>query len=243
MAEERKDKENPVDVPTNPFENLQKTMLALQKLVEPLVEWQNRINEMMKPYTTLVTTIQKQLEPFNKIGETFAKYLEQLKQNFIDIISVIEPPETYDPSKVKLHDGIDKMILSMVVFADDMDKHAFCYLKERMLIGINAHFEGNYHLSLFCIFSAIDGMLSWFYVQNHKGMPIPDINQKLKEFFDAYTFEHIVGKKEIRPKFEDFFRHRNEIMHGGENSHFDKNLSTAALLFLGIVYSSLTAKE
>jgi len=44
-------------------------------------------------------------------------------------------------------------------------------------------------------------------------------------------------------KFENFFKHRNEIMHGGENSHFDKNLSTIALLFLGIVYSSLTAKN
>ena len=229
--------------PPDPFENLRRTMLALQKMTKPIIEWQNKMNETMKPYVTLVTAIQKQLEPFQKMGEILAKYAKQLKQNFIDIISVIEPPETYDPSKVQLHEGIDKMVLNMVVFADDMDKHAFCYLKERMLIGINAHFEGNYHLSLFCIFSAIDGMLSWFYEQNHREMPIPDINQKLKIFFETYDFEHIIGKKELRPKFKDFFRHRNEIMHGGENSHFDKNLSTAALLFLGIVYSSLTAKN
>jgi len=156
MTEEKKEKENLDNLSTDPFENMRETMLAIQKLSKPFVEWQNRINEMMKPYLHLVSALQKQLEPFNKMGETLVKYLEQLKQNFIDVISVIEPPETYDSSKITLHDGIDKMILSMVVFADDMDKHAFCYLKERMLIGINAHFEGNYHLSLFCIFSAID---------------------------------------------------------------------------------------
>ena len=51
-----------------------------------------------------------------------------------------------------------------------------------------------------------------------------------------------IGKNEIRPKFDAFIKHRNEIMHGGKNSYFDKNLSSAALFFLGIVYSSLGDK-
>ncbi len=246
-------------------------MLAFQKMAKPIVEWQNKMNDTMKPYLTLATEIQKQLEPLQKqmdsfqkhmeplqkqmdsfqkhmeplqkLGNIIAQYVEQIKQNFSEAISIIEPPELYESTKIILHDGIHKMALGMVVFADDMKKHEFCYLQERMLIGIDAHLKENYHLSLFCIFSAIDGMLTWFYFKKHSKTSFPSSDKKLEEFFKVYNFEHIIGKKEIKPKFENFFKHRNEIMHGGKHSHFDKNLSTTALLFLGIVYSSLTAEK
>ena len=244
-------------VPKDPFENLRKTMLALREASKPIIEIQNKMSETMKPLVQLSKTIQKQMEPFQKQMEYFHKQMEplqklgnlitehvkQLKLNFSEAISIIEPPEVYDPSKTELHDGIHKMALDMVVFADDMGKHEFCYLQERMLIGIDAHLNENYHLSLFCIFSAIDGMLTWFYFQKHPRIPYPNSDKKLEAFFEIYNFEHVIGEKEIRPKFENFFMHRNEIMHGGKNSHFDKNLSTTALLFLGLVYSSLTAKK
>lgn len=218
-------------------------MIQLQSLAQPIIDIQNQMAEALKPVVKLTTVIQEMMKPLGNIAKLMAQLSTQLKQNFIDTISIIEPPETYDSSKIQLHEGIHKMALNMVVFVDELDKHPFHYLKERMLLGINAHLEKNYVLSLFCIFSVIDGMLSWFYVQNHQGQKIPDINMKLTEFFGAYDFEHVVGKKEIRPKFEDFFKHRNEIMHGGEHSHFDENLSIAALLFLGIVYYSLTEKK
>jgi len=241
---------------SDPFENLRKTMLALHEASKPIIEFQSKMNETMKPLVQLSTAIQKQMEPFQKQMESFHKQMEplqklgnlitqhvkQLKLNFSEAISIIEPPEVYDPSKTQLHDGIHKMALDMVVFADDMGNYEFCYLQERMLIGINAHLNENYHLSLFCIFSAIGGMLTWHYSQNHSLTPYPNSDKKLEAFFEIYNFEHVIGEEEIRPKFENFFKHRNEIMHGGKNSHFDKNLSTIALLFLGIVYASLTAK-
>ena len=141
------------------------------------------MNKLMKPYLGFIEAIQKQLESLQKIGNILSQYYIQLKKNFSDAISIIEPPDIYDSSKVSLHNGVHKTALNMVVFVDEMDKHPFCYLKERMLIGIDAHLQENYHLSLFAIFSAIDGMLTWFYVENHPGMPIPNIDKKLKEFF------------------------------------------------------------
>lgn len=224
----------------DPFENLQKTMLALQQAAKPIIEIQKKMTETFKPLIQFTSQIQKQLEPLRKIQDLLVQYAKQLRENFVATISIIEPPESYQPDKTTLSEGAHNTALNMAIIVDEIDTHPFCYLKERMLIGINAHLQKNYHLSLFAIFSAIDGMLTWFYIQNHPKMPIPDINQKLNVFFETYDFEHVVGENEIRPKFENFFKHRNEIMHGGENSYFDKNLSTAALLFLGIVFSSLT---
>ena len=230
------------DATKDVYENIRNLMNVIEKSYEPVIKIQERLDEMMKPFATLQIRMQKLTEPIEKLSKLFEQYAIQLKKNFVDTISILDPPETYNPN-IELHSGIHKTAIGMVAFVDEMDNHPFYYLKERMLIGISAHLDGNYHLSLYALFSTIDGMLSWFYTQNHQGQKYPDINMKLKEFFEAYDFENIVGKKEIRPKFENFFRHRNEIMHGGENSHFDKNLSTAALLFLGIVYSSLTTKK
>lgn len=233
---------NLTDIPADASENMGKPILGLQKMHELVAELHNQIYEMIKPYAALTSEFQKQLEPLKKITDDFPKkYHERLQQNFRDIISTIEPPETYTPSEIKLRGRVNLTILGMVAFARDMDKRAFCHLKERMLIGINAHMKEDYHLSLFCIFSVIDGMLSWFYEQEHPGKQYC-MRQKLDKFFETYTFEHVIGKNEIRPKFDAFIKHRNEIMHGGKNSYFDKNLSSAALFFLGIVYSSLGDK-
>ena len=223
------------------FKNMNESVAKVQEISEPIAKLHNQIHEMIRPYATLMLKFQKRLKVFEKIAEDFSKYREQLQQNFREIISVIEPPEVYVPSKVKLRGRVNLTILGMISFANNMDEHAFCHLKERMLIGINAHMEGNYHLSLFCIFTVIDGMLSWFYKQDHQENHT-HMSKKLDKFFEVYAFEHTIGKNEMRPKFDVFVKHRNEIMHGGKNSHFDKNLSSAALFFLGIVYASLVDK-
>jgi len=65
----------------------------------------------MKPFVTLSSALQEYMKPFEKIAETFAKYIKQLKQNFVDAISIIEPPETYVPTKITLHEGIHQLAL------------------------------------------------------------------------------------------------------------------------------------
>ena len=40
--------------PTDPFENMRKAILALQAMAKPIMEWQTKMNESMKPYLTLV---------------------------------------------------------------------------------------------------------------------------------------------------------------------------------------------
>lgn len=234
------------DKPKNPFESLEKIMLDFQQTAKPIIEFHDALNESMKPYVTLAASIQKRLEvlskqfePYAKLVKTITEYVEQLRQNFRDVLSTLDPPETYDPSKIQLNENIDRMVLRMVYFAQDIETRPFGHLQERMLIGIDAHVQKNYHLSLFCIFSVIDGMLTWFYHENFHTPKHLSMDQKLKKLFDACGFEHVVQTKEIRSRFEIFVKHRNQIMHGDEHSHFDKNLSTAALLFLGIVYHSI----
>lgn len=240
------------DTHINSFENLRKSMLAFQKYLEliaepqrqmaetlkSVVEFQRQMDKMLKPYKDLISEIQEQSKSFKKIKEICVNYHERLRQNFIDIFSIIEDPKDYEPSKVKLRDEIQPMILCMVRFAYDMDNDDFGHLKERMLMGIEAHIREEYHLSLFCILSAIDGMLVWFYNQNCPGGKHPTTKEKLKVFFESYAFKHFVDADTAHLKFDHFFAHRHEIMHGGKNSHFDKNLSTAALFFLGITYVS-----
>ena len=79
--------------PEDPLENLRKAMLAMQAISKPIIEIQNRFEKAMKPLVTLTSAIQKYMEPFQKMGELFAKYIKQIRQNFIDAISIIDTPE------------------------------------------------------------------------------------------------------------------------------------------------------
>ena len=228
---------------SDPFISLRNLLLEFQNNSQSIIEINKKMNESMKPLIQLSIKIQKQIEPIQKLRNLIAEHVKQLKLDFSKAISNIEPPEIYDSSKYELHDRIHNIVLNMVLFADDMKNHEFYYLQERVLLGIDAHLNANYHTSLFCIFSAIDGMLTWHYFQNHSSNHYPNGDEKLKSFFEIYRFEHLIGGKKIKPKFKIFLMHRNEIMHGGKNSHFDKNLSTLALLFLGLVYASLNTKK
>ena len=222
---------------STPFAELQKVMLEYQKITKQIIEWQNNSKQTFRSPVRLVERIYKQVKLIKNLS---SEYVKQRRQNFSDAILIIEPPETYASTNAQLPDGIDRMVLNMVLCGDEMDRSPFPYLKERMLEGINAHVNGNYLISLFCIFSAIDGMLTWFYTQHKPGNKRPNIKKKLNIFFQKYEFGCIIAEQKIRPKFESFFKHRNEVMHGDKNSHFDKNLSTVALLFFIIVFISIT---
>ena len=155
-------------------------MLGYQKIAKPIIEWQNNLKQTFGPHVKLVERIHKQVKLIKNLS---SKYVKQLRQNFSDAISIIEPPETYASTNVQLPDEIDRMALNMVLCGDEMDRSPFLHLKETTLMGVNAHVDGNYHLSLFCIFSAIDGMLTWFYAQHKPGDERPDIKKKLNIFF------------------------------------------------------------
>ena len=49
--------------PSDPFASLRNLMLAFQKASQPIIEINNRMNEVMKPLIQLSATIQKQMEP------------------------------------------------------------------------------------------------------------------------------------------------------------------------------------
>lgn len=212
----------------DPFDNLRKLIQVYQN--------------SLKPINDAIEVIRKRFEPFllmsAQLQENLTKIAEQIKKNFVEAINALETPEKYN-STIKLHEGIHTMASNFSGYLDEIHKSPLSYLQDRLEIGLDAHFRQDYHLSIYCIFSVIDGILTWFYCQKNDCTNYPSFNKKLQNFLDVYKFEDIIGKEELKTKFDIFIKHRNQIMHGGEFAHFDRNLSTIALLFLGIVYNSV----
>jgi len=208
--------------------------------IDFLAKWRQMVahyEKMFKPLTDYMMDFQKAMLP---LAKQLSQLFTQFQTNFITAISALEPPKTYNSQTTQLSEGIHKTALLYAPLIDTIDKTPLSFLKVRLESGLVAHEQGNYRLSIYEFFSTIDGMLTWFYCTKRNCRNFPDSNQKLKLFFSVYKFEKMVGKKTLEPKFKIFYQHRNEIMHGGQYAHFDKNISTIALLFLGMVYYSLT---
>lgn len=213
---------------------------GFEKIQEIGKQWEKigkSVEAAFKPYADFYTGFQKAIMPTINALENI---VEQIKKNFAEGIGNLQPPESYDPEKTQLGERIHYTALYVTEFIEEIDKTPFAHLKDRLQVGMAAHLQGNYHLSVYSFFSSIDGMLTWFYCKDHDCSQYPNSKKKLNAFFEKYEFEKVIGKESVKPKFEIFFKHRNQIMHGGNYAHFDKNVSTTALLFLALVYHSLT---
>jgi len=112
---------------------------------------------------------------------------------------------------------------------------------DRYKKGLDAHFCGEYQLSIFTFLSMIDGMLKEF-CRLHRNddckynLRYPTFDESLKHFMKHYKLEILVEKEKFKERLRTFFLHRHQIMHGDRYAHFDKNISTIALLFLTLIY-------
>jgi len=71
------------DNTNDPFENLRRIMLELQKIGKPIIEFQEKMAETFKPLIQFSDQIQKQLEPLRKMQDLLVQCFKQLQDNFV----------------------------------------------------------------------------------------------------------------------------------------------------------------
>ena len=194
-------------------------------------------------YQILKANTGKFNEFLKSMGEQMQKLVEQYKKAIEEGINNFESPEKYRPEAVQLHPWTEELALREGFdLLEKLKANHFSYMYNRYNKGLTAHIGGEYQLSIFTFLSMIDGMLKEF-CKLHKendcryNRKYPTFEQSLNHLIKHYQFEVFVKSQKFKERLDAFFAHRHQIMHGDRYTHFDKNISTVALLFLALVYS------
>jgi len=193
------------------------------------------------------------LKPFYEntgfISQRLQELYFQYKTAFTEGISNFEPPETYNPTETKLHPWAEELARREGFdLLEQLETGTFSFMLDRYRKGFEAYLQEEYQLATFTFISMIDGMIRRFY-EMHKGIDVlcskkhPTFENGLNHLEMHYKMDVFVGKPEFKIRLRAFFEHRNEIMHGGQYSYFDKNTSSIALLFLIVTYGSISSVD
>lgn len=189
-------------------------------------------------------------EHIRKIQVEFSTLVQELLTQFKEAIERgienFQTPEKYVSSKVKVHSWARELTnRESVDMLDKMMASHFSYMMNRYKQGLDAHFKGEYQLSIFTFLSLTDGILKEFCRMHEQDDCIhehanPTFKESLQHFVKHYRLEAFVTKETFQSRLDAFFEHRNQIMHGGKQAFFDENISVIALLFLVLVFIVVT---
>jgi len=194
-----------------------------------------QINSVVKPF----------LGPSNAFAQLTAKVttlIEEYRDAIVSGLSNFTQPKDYDPSRVTIKPNTRELAKREAQdLLERVKEGPFSYMYVRLSVGVKAHLDGNYHISIFVFLSILDGLLTRFFQIHNDYFDSPDrfpsFKQELDHFMAHYKDNEIFVKgDEFRQRLEAFFEHRNEIMHGGRLVYFDENISVIGVLILSIVY-------
>lgn len=212
--------------------------------------WQKQLNDLAKSITKFLSDTAPALEGMSRLFKQLSELYVQYKTAYAEGIKNFEDPEQYDPTKVAINPWTERLALRAgLEFMDDLQFSRFSFMYERFRKAFEGYLDGEYQLAAFIFISMIDGMLHKFY-DEHKGLECltnhgkrPPFGACLKHLQQHYKLDIFIGSAEFESRLSSFFKHRNEIMHGGKFSYFDKNICTIALLFLTVTYASITSRD
>ena len=237
--------ENDILLPKRPVtinEKTAKTILEFQK------RWQKQVEDMAKSAAQFLTQIQPFYENMALTTSKLSELISQYKIAYTEGIKNLEEPALYNQEIITVHPWAAELASREgVELLDELATGRFSYMQERFHKGFEAYLVGEYQLAAFTFISMIDGLLKQFY-EEHKGLDVsrdakrPSFAVALK-YFKAHYKSIFIGAEDFQKKLEAFFKHRNEIMHGGKLSYFDKNICTAALLFLTVTYACIVSYD
>jgi len=197
----------------------------------------------------LIIRLKPLYENIGLISQRLKKLYFQYKTAFTEGINNFEPPETYTPAQTKLHLWAEELARQEGFdLLEQLETGTFSFMLDRYRKGFEAYLQEEYQLATFTFISMIDGMIKKFY-EMHKGIDVscsdkrPTFKSGLNHLKMHYKMDVFVGKPEFEIRLRALFKHRNEIMHGGQYSYFDKNISSIALLFLIVTYASISSAD
>lgn len=169
-------------------------------------------------------------------------YLEEVAEVIVNDIDGLESAEDYDPDKITVtpiaeqfaKDSTDSLI-DELESGGHSDLNAYL---DRLKTGRQHVEDGNYGAATFYFISVQDGLMSMLCDQF--GFPTNsggyyERSDKVKAFAKAYNNAGYHGIKtgDIIPPYQDFYDHRNAIVHGSPTSaHLDRDIALLSMLFL-----------
>lgn len=225
----------------------------MEKANDILDSYREVAKRQQEAITEALANLVARLKPFYENIELMSQRLQELyfqyKTAFTEGISNFEPPETYNPAETKLHPWAEELARREGFdLLEELKTGTFSFMLDRYRKGFEAYLQEEYQLATFTFISMIDGMIRKFY-EMHKGIDVPYSNERptfkngLNHLKMHYKMDVFVGKPEFEIRLRAFFEHRHEIMHGGQYSYFDKNISSIALLFLIVTYGSISSVD
>lgn len=200
--------------------------------------------------------IQDAIESVREVAEYFAEVRDTVETT----IDVGEPWD-YDPSESEIDSLARDVALRWTFeFMDELDSvedEYFDPINDRLKVGLEAYIGGPIdnvreldepeprpHEAVFIFISAQDALMHWLCEQDPNRQPRIDTDnetvytsgQKRDVLEEKYTalFNIADSGDQFRNNLDAFYKHRNFIMHGNPQAHFDLNIATVALLFYSL---------
>lgn len=169
-------------------------------------------------------------------------YFEGLARTIANDIQGLEGPEDYEPDELVVSPPAERLAKhSIDNLLDELDSGGYSDLEEyhdRISEG-RRHFEDeDYGAATFFFISVQDGLM--LMLCNHFGFSTNsdgyyNRDSKVTAFAKAYDNAGYYGidTGEIIPPYNNFYEHRNAIVHGSPNSaHLDRDIALLSMLFL-----------
>ena len=188
-------------------------------------------------------TLQGTLPDFRDIFAPVREHYQEVQQALENGIQNFDDPENYDASNVKIDTRAQQVgvesVASLLKDLKESDENELDSYITRISRGLAAYLNEEYILPCFIFISVQDGLMSTLCSEQGKtpnGDGYYTASQKrkaLKESYEKIDHDYYgVSAAQIESNLEDFWNHRNAIMHGSLIAHFDKNIATISLLFL-----------
>jgi len=179
-------------------------------------------------------------------------YFEEISRVIANDISGLDSPEDYDPDDLSVtpiaeqlgRESLDNLI-------EEIESGGYSDLEEyldRLKTG-REHFENNsYGAAAFYFISVQDGLMSM--LCDHFGCSTNNAgyygrSKKVNAFAQAYSNQefHGVETGDVIPPYEDFYEHRNAIVHGSPSSaYLDRDIAVLSMLFLMLTLNATVAE-
>lgn len=208
---------------------------------------------------TVEPMLQSVWQQMQEVLEALEEHREQVREVIETTIDLEEPWE-YNSDKSEVHERAEQVAVRQLMelgeALEEIEDERLEAVRSRMLVGAEAYdgfvpdedgefveVEPRLHEAIFVFISLQDGLMHWVCEQDKTVEPDKSYPQRNVYYSDTkqdaleevYTSYYGIAPDTLFfENLEAFYHHRNYIMHGHPEAHFDENIATAAVLFFAL---------
>lgn len=196
-------------------------------------------------------TIRESID-WTSLYDAIETYFGEISRIIANDISGLDSPKDYDPDELSVTPVAEQLGRdSLNNLIEEIESGGYSDLEDyldRLRIG-KEHFENNsYGAATFYFVSVQDGLMSM--LCDHFGYPTNSDgyycrSKKVDAFARAYSNQEFfsVETGDVIPPYEDFYEHRNAIVHGSPSSaYLDRDIAVLSMLFLLLTLNATVAE-